>query len=117
MSWALAIRALVSGLIVAAIALIARKNPAAGGLLASIPLVSTLGMVWLWRDSGDPALVADYVESAFWYFLPTMPMFLIIPRLLRGGMHFWPALAIGIAITFALYLMTIPIAAKFGVKL
>ena len=60
MSIEFAVRALLSGLIVAAIALISRKNPGLGGLIASIPLVPTLGMIWLWRDTGDTKLVADY---------------------------------------------------------
>lgn len=117
MSFELIIRALLSGIIVAAIALVARKSPGLGGLIASVPLVSTLGMIWLWRDSGDPKLVADYVYSAFWYFLPSMPMFLLIPWLLRSGTGFWVALGAGVVLTFVLYLMTIGIAARFGVRL
>jgi len=113
----LAIRALLSGFLVATIALIARKSPGLGGLIASIPLVSTLGMIWLWRDTGDPKLVADYVYSAFWYFLPSIPMFLLIPWMLRSGHGFWLTLSAGITLTFILYLLTIGIAARFGVRL
>jgi hypothetical protein len=113
----LAIRAILSGLLVATISLIARKSPGLGGLIASIPLVSTLGMIWLWRDTGDPKLVADYVYSAFWYFLPSIPMFLLIPWMLRSGHGFWLTLSAGIALTFILYLLTIGIAARFGVRL
>jgi len=111
------IRALLSGMIVAAIALIAKRSPALGGLIASIPLVSTLGMIWLWRDTQDSALVADYVGSAFWYFLPSMPMFLLIPALLRHGVNFWVALGAGCVLTILLYLITISIAARFGIRL
>ncbi|MGL5837310.1 MAG: DUF3147 family protein [Sphingorhabdus sp.] len=117
MTTAFFIRALISGFLVAAIALIARKSPSLGGLIASIPLVSTLGMIWLWRDTGNPKLVADYVYSAFWYFLPSMPMFLLIPWMLRSDIGFWTALGAGIALTLVLYLMTIGIAARFGVRL
>lgn len=117
MTAAFFIRAIISGLIVAAIALVSRKSPGLGGMIASIPLVSTLGMIWLWRDSGDPELVADYVYSAFWYFLPSMPMFLVIPWLLRSGFGFWSALAAGVVLTIILYLVTIGIAARFGVRL
>jgi uncharacterized membrane protein (GlpM family) len=111
------IRAALSGLIVALIGLASRRSPGLGGLIASIPLVSTLGMIWLWRDTNDSSQVADYIEASFWYFLPTMPMFLIMPKLLRGGMSFWAVLAIGIATTMLLYLVMMPIAARFGVKL
>jgi hypothetical protein len=114
---AFAIRAVISGLLVAIIAMVARKSPGLGGLIASIPLVSTLGMIWLWRDTGDAELVATYVQSAFWYFLPSMPMFLLIPTLLKHGVAFWNALGAGCLLTIVLYLITIQIAARFGVTL
>ena len=116
MTAAFLIRALLSGMIVAAIAFIAKRSPALGGLVASIPLVSTLGMIWLWRDTKDSELVADYVGSAFWYFLPSMPMFLLIPALLRNGVNFWIALGAGCVLTVLLYLVTISIAARFGIR-
>lgn len=114
---ALLVRALLSGLIVAAVALLARKSPNLGGLLASIPLISTLGMIWLWRDTHNPMQVADYVGSTFWFFLPSMPMFLIIPWMLRSGVNFWFALGTGCVVTILLYLAMITIAARFGVRL
>jgi hypothetical protein len=114
---AFVLRAAISGLLVALIAMVARKSPNVGGLIASIPLVSTLGMIWLWRDTRDAALVATYVQSAFWYFLPSMPMFLLIPALLRNDVNFWVALGAGCLLTIILYLITISIAARFGVTL
>ena len=117
MTAAFLIRALLSGIIVAAIALIAKRSPALGGLVASIPLVSTLGMIWLWRDTKDSELVADYVGSTFWYFLPSMPMFLLIPALLRNGVNFWIALCAGCVLTILLYFITISVTARFGIRL
>jgi hypothetical protein len=110
-------RALLSGLIIAAIALIARRSPAAGALVASLPLISILGMIWLWRDTHDSALMANHVEATFWYVLPSLPMFLAVPAMLRSGVNFWLSLAAGCLLTILLYLVTISIAARFGVKL
>jgi len=111
------LRALLSGLIIALASTIARRQPALGALIVSLPLVSVLSMIWLWRDQPDPAAMATYVQNTFWYFLPSIPMFLIIPLLLRRGMAFWPSLAIGCAITVLLYLATTVILARFGVRL
>jgi hypothetical protein len=111
------IRALLSGLIIAAIAAIGRKAPALAALVASLPLISILGMIWLWRDTGDAKILADHAEATFWYVLPSLPMFLLIPALLRGGFSFWSALAAGVVMTLILYLLTIGIAARFGVRL
>jgi len=111
------VRAALSGLIVAAVATIARRSPAAGALVASLPLVSVLGMIWLWHDTGDRARLAAHAEATFWYVLPSLPMFLLIPALLRRGIDFVPALAAGCALTMLLYLVTVTIAARFGVTL
>ena len=86
-------------------------------LVASLPLISILGMIWLWRDTGDNRLLAAHAEAAFWYVLPSLPMFLVIPYMLRSGLNFWVALAAGIILTVILYLVTIGIAARFGVRL
>jgi hypothetical protein len=112
-----AVRAILSGIIVALIALVGKKAPAAGALIASLPLISILGMIWLWRDTTDTALLANHAEATFWYVLPSLPMFLLIPWFLRSGYGFWLALAVGIAVTILLYLATILIAARFGVRL
>lgn len=49
--------------------------------------------------------------------LPSLPMFLLIPLLLRRGVDFWPALMLGCALTVALYLITAAVAPRFGVTL
>ena len=117
MTLAFVTRALLSGLLVAAIAIIAKKSPAAGALVASLPLISILGMLWLWRDTHDTALMANHVEATFWYVLPSLPMFLVIPALLRSGVGFAVSLLAGCALTVVLYLAMIAIAARFGVRL
>jgi hypothetical protein len=111
------VRAVLSGIIIALIALIGRKSPTLAALVASLPLISILGMIWLWRDTGDNALLANHAEATFWYVLPSLPMFLIIPAMLRTGSEFWLALTTGVIVTVLLYLITIGIAARFGVRL
>jgi len=111
------IKALLSGVIVSAVSETARRSPALGALVASLPIVSILGMIWLWRDTRDPARMADHVGATFWYVLPSLPMFLLIPVLLRHGIGFWPALLAGCALTATLYLGMTAGLARFGVTL
>ena len=113
----LVIKAVLSGIIVAAVSEIARRNPGAGGLLASLPLVSVLGMIWLWRDTGDPVRMAAHAEATFWYVLPSLPMFLLIPVMLRSGWGFWPSLLAGCLLTMALYAAMIALGPKLGLRL
>ena len=113
----LLIKALISAAIIVAVAELAKRSPSLGALTASLPLVSVLAMIWLWRDTGDRVRLAAHVESTFWYVLPSLPMFLLIPALLRAGAPFWLALGAGIILTGGLYLVTAAILAKFGVRL
>jgi len=113
----LLIKALLSGLIVAAASEIARRWPGAGALIVSLPLVSLLAMIWLWRDTGETERIAALSESTFWYFLPTMPMFLVLPAMLRSGIGFWSALLLACALTVVLYLAMIWIGPRFGLRL
>lgn len=111
------IKAALSGLIVATVSEVARKAPGLGALIASLPLISVLGMVWLWRDTSDKARLAEHAQATFWYVIPSLPMFLVIPFLLSRGHGFWPALAIGCAVTIALYLVTAWAVGQFGITL
>ena len=111
------IKAGLSGVIIAVVSEVARRNAGFGALIASLPLVSVLGMVWLWRDTQEPERLAAHAGATFWYVLPSLPMFLLIPLLLRRGAPFWAALAAGCALTIGLYLLMIWIAPRFGVKL
>jgi len=113
----LLIKAIISGLIVAAVSEIAKRYPGWGGLFASLPLVSVLGMMWLWKDTHDPVRLADHATGTFWFVIPSLPMFLLIPALLRRGVPFWPALAAGCSLTMVLYVATSLIGPKIGLKL
>ena len=110
-------RALVSGLVIALASTIARRQPAFGALIVSLPLVSVLSMIWLWRDGAPPADVARYIQSTFWYFLPTMPMFLVMPWLLRRGIAFWPTLAAGCLLTISLFAAMTFAARRMGLEI
>lgn len=89
----LAIKALLSGVIIAAVSEIARRSPGFGALVASLPLVSLLGIIWLWRDTQDVGRMAEHSEATFWHVLPSLPMFLFIPVLLRREVPIWAAIA------------------------
>ena len=113
----LLIKAAVSGVIIAIASQVAQRWPGWGALIVSLPLVSVLAMIWLWRDTHDPVRLAAHAEATFWFVLPTLPMFLLIPLLLRQGFSFWSALAAGCALTVVLYLAMTTIGPKLGLKL
>jgi hypothetical protein len=113
---AFAAKALLAGVIIAAIAEIGRRLPAMAALIASLPLVSILGMIFLWHARPDAENMAVHAQSTFWFVLPSLPMFLLIPVLLRQGFGFWTALAAGCALTVVLYLLMVQFGPRLGIR-
>jgi hypothetical protein len=111
------VKCILSGIIIAAVSEIAKRSPALGALIVSLPLVSLLGILWIWRDTGDVERIAGHAESTFWFVLPSLPMFLALPAMLRGGVGFWPSMAASCVLTMALYFLTAWALSKFGISL
>ena len=108
-------KALISGAIVAAASEVAKRSPTYGALIVSLPLISLLTMFWLWRDTGDNERIAALSEGAFWLVLPTLPMFLVLPALLRNGVTFPVSIALACVLTVGLYLLTAWVLTKSGI--
>ncbi|MDR7102117.1 DUF3147 family protein [Croceicoccus sp. BE223] len=117
MIWGWLAKALLAGAMIAAIAELGRRLPTVAALVASLPLVSVLGMVFLWHARPDAENMARHSEATFWYVLPSLPMFLAIPWLLRHGVSFWAALAAGCALTVVLYGLMRLVAPKLGLPI
>jgi hypothetical protein len=117
MTWALVVRALLAGAMIAAISEIGRRLPATAAIVASLPLVSVLGMIFLWHQKPDAENMAIHAEATFWYVLPSLPMFLAIPAMLRAGVNFRIALAAGCVLTVLLYLAMMRVGPRLGLRL
>ena len=115
--WEFVAKAALAGVIVAMVATVALRQPSFGALIASLPLISILGMIFLWYARPDAENMALHAEATFWYVLPSLPMFLLIPALLRQGWGFWPSLVAGCLLTIALYLLMTWIGPRFGLRL
>lgn len=115
--WQIVAKALLAGAMIAAIVEIGKRLPATAAIVASLPLVSVLGMIFLWWERPDAENMAQHSQATFWYVLPSLPMFLVIPVLLRHGVPFWAALALGCGLTVALYLAMMQFGSRLGLRL
>jgi len=61
--------------------------------------------------------MAAHAEATFWYVLPSLPMFLLMPALLRHGLGFWLSLLAGCTLTVALYTAMIHFGPRLGLRL
>ena len=65
----------------------------------------------------DATNMAAHAQATFWFVLPSLPMFLLIPGLLRHGVDFWPALAAGCGLTILLYFAMVFALQRLGIAL
>jgi F0F1-type ATP synthase assembly protein I len=112
-----AVKVAVSALLIVLISEVSKKFPTLGGLIASLPLLSVLGMVWLYADTRDSELLATQSLGTFWFVLPSLPMFLLMPWLLRKGLSFALALSLGCLLTIGLYTLMVLLLKRFGIAL
>ncbi len=111
------VKAVISGLLIAAASEVARRNPTMGGLIGALPLISVMAMIWLWRGDSDAVQLGAYSRATFFFVLPSLPMFLLIPALLKAGWRFWPALLSGCLLTLGLYGLMLWLLQKLGMAL
>jgi len=104
-------------LLIVLISEIAKRSTFAGALLASIPLISVLAMLWLYVDTKDIEKVSALSTSIFWLVLPSLVLFITLPLLLKQGLHFYSSISLAIGFTIGAYWLMVVILNHYGVKL
>ena len=116
MAWYI-IKIAITALIIVVISEISKRLPLLGSLIASLPLVSVLGMIWIFQESKDTQKLITHAEGTFWYVLPSLPMFLFMPWMMRKGVSFYWSLTAGVLLTVILYVIMTKILARMGLNL
>lgn len=112
----LLLKGLLSGAIVVAASEAARRSSLLGAVLISLPLLSILALIWLYRDTRDPGEVADLSWSILWVIVPSFAFFVVLPIALRS-LGFWAALPLACAATGLSYAIWIWAARRLGFDL
>ncbi|MFZ6849064.1 DUF3147 family protein [Undibacterium sp. RuRC25W] len=115
MLWTIVKLLVTSGMIVL-ISEVAKRSDRIGGLIAALPLVTLLTLIWLRLENQTEEKIANHAWYTFWYVIPTLPMFLAFPWLLeRFG--FWPALLCAALLSIVCFLGFAVIVRRFGIQL
>jgi len=105
----------ISALLIVAISEISKKYSLAAGILASLPIISVLAMIWLYIDTSSIEKVSKLSTSIFWMVLPSLSLFLMLPLLLKNKVPFYPALIISWLVMIFLYYAVILLLKKLGI--
>lgn len=115
MVWLITKYLLTAGVVVA-VSEIAKRSDRLGALIAALPLVTLLALIWLYLENQPQEKIANHAWYTFWYVVPTLPMFLIFPWLLPR-FEFWPTLLACLAITAVCFGVMVLLTRRFGIEL
>ena len=111
------IKLLITTVLIVAISEISKRSSLIGAILASVPLISVLAMIWLYQDTKDISKVSELSIGVFWLVIPSLALFISLPLLLKQGINFYVSMIISIAITIACYYLMIIGLKNFGIKI
>ncbi|MGE8721224.1 DUF3147 family protein [Leptospira terpstrae] len=112
----LIIKYLVTAALVVIISEIARRNDRMGGLIASLPLVTILTLFWLKFENAGEDKISNHAYYTFWFVIPTLPMFLVFPKL-NATYGFWVAMLCSIVFTTVLFYLYQLVLIRLGIRL
>ena len=115
MNWIIFKYLLTAGVVVL-ISEVAKRSDRLGGLIAALPLVTVLALIWLYVENQSSEKISNHAYYTFWYVLPTLPMFLIFPYLLKK-FGFWITLSLSMVITLIIFYIFAKVMKSFGVEL
>jgi hypothetical protein len=111
------LKVLLTSVLIVAVSETAKRSSLFGAVLASVPLISVLAMIWLYIDTRDVEKIADLATGIFWLVLPSLVLFVALPLLLRNGVDFYASLALSIALTVSAYFAMIYALRLAGIEL
>ncbi len=115
MAWIIS-KYLITAAMVVLISEIAKRSDKLGALLAALPMITVLTLLWLYFEKQPTDKIANHAWYTFWYVIPTLPMFLVFPYVMHRY-SFWPAMLVSIPITIASFLLLAFMVKRFGIHL
>ena len=107
----------ITTILIVVISEIAKRSTFVGAILASVPLISVLAMIWLYIDTKDATKVSSLSIGVFWLVIPSLALFLALPLLLKQGLNFYLSISISIGLTVGCYWIMVSALDHFGVEL
>jgi hypothetical protein len=94
----LLIKIIVTAGLIVLISEIAKINDKLGGLVAAMPIMTLLVILWMYYDGNSDEKISSHMSYTLLYIVPTIPMFLIFPFVI-SKFGFYMAFLISILIT------------------
>lgn len=111
------VKIIITATLIVIISEISKSSSFFAAILASVPLVSVLAMIWLYIETRDVGKIASLATDIFWLVIPSLALFVALPILLKQGINFYLSLGISVGITATIYWLMIAILRRVGITL
>ena len=111
------IKTLITAVVVVAVSEIARRSSLFVGLIASIPLVSFLAIIWLYWETKDSQKIVDLSYSIILMIVPSLTFFIVLPFVMKLQSSFVISMIIATVSTIIAYWLFIVLLGKFGISI
>jgi hypothetical protein len=106
----------LTALIIFAVVQVSERNTLLAAVLASVPIVSVLAMMWMNHEGQSAEEISGFAKDIVWLLIPSLLMFIVMPLLIERGWDFYPALGAGLSTTIIGYFVMIQIMEKYGLN-
>ena len=111
------IKTLITAAVVVAVSEIARRSSLFAGLIASIPLVSFLAIIWLYWETKNSQKIIDLSYSIILMIIPSLTFFIVLPFVMKLQSSFVISMIVATVSTIIAYWLFILLLGKFGVSI
>ena len=109
-------KVLISACIIVLINLLSKRSILLSAMLASIPIVSVLAIIWTYIDTKSTQVISELTTTIGWMVLPSLVFFITLPICLKNRMGFVSSLALAILLTSASYGILMLLLHKLGIQ-
>ena len=111
------IKTLITAVVVVAVSEIARRSSLFAGLIASIPLVSFLAIIWLYWETKNSQKIVDLSYSIILMIIPSLTFFIVLPFVMKLQSSFVISMIVATVSSIISYWLFILLLGKFGVSI
>lgn len=88
---------IASAIVIGVVTEISRRFPSHGGIIAALPLVSLLSIIWLYVQGEETATLSKFALGVLWGFPATAVMLVLVYLGLQKSFHLFIAIGFGIS--------------------
>lgn len=88
-------KVIISAVIIGMVTEVARRFPSYGGIVAALPLVSLLSIIWLYFQGEQTTKLSEFALGVLWGFPATAVLLFIVYISLKHSFHLFISIGLG----------------------